>query len=1015
MLLVRLLEDVVALSALLHDIGKSNNAFQSRLRDGLNGGDYYRHEYLSLKMFLAMIQGCETDHDWLKRFSSEDINTVCSKSYIIDYIDSQIEEGVFDLVDLTDLPPLAGLVAWLVVTHHKLPPSTQVDLTSKTKKLNKLRRHFDLNVDKGADIELLYEELNAYSGWQKNALIKEKDFERAVSSTHLDVCVTESVSWQDSVKTSAKSILDNKMLFSDIANSKQIDNPLVMHLARLLLVLSDHNYSALGDNDLERRFKGDKEFNGVYANSNNDSSVRQALDEHLIGVSSCVYDLTSSFNENLENLPALQETDVLTTNTDIQRFSWQNTAYETASNLHEESNTNGFFCVNLASTGCGKTIANARIMKGVSRDKTRFTVALGLRTLTLQTADSFKKDLGLSKGDLAVVVGGEANTELYHMRQENNAQKGVLGSESVNLGFSDNVYSELDLSSLRSLDTLLKSPKTQKMLLSPLLVCTIDHIIQASEGLNGGRNIAPSLRLMSGDLVLDEPDDFGVDDMPALSRLVFVAGMYGSRVVLSSATLTPSLVGFLFDAYIAGRKLFNNASGIGGSEALKVPCMLVDEQDCIVRYCEDEEGAYNAFNEFSNKRSKYLSSLPVRRKAEIMAMDNLQYDFDFPEFFFNSLAQSIVNQASELHDRYHEKDVNTGRTISVGLIRMTYTKSVIALAKEFVSSLEVDEDTCIHFCCYHSRQLLAMRNELEVRLDSILKRSNKEVLLKDKPEIQEAIANSTCSRHIFIVLATPIAEVGRDHDYDWAIVEPSSMRSIIQLAGRIWRHRPDKVAHEPNMAIMQYNLKYFTRRKSNDLVFIHSGFESKGNSPATYELNQLMSADNLLKIDSRPRIIEEPISEPPSSLSQIEHNRIRQVLNTKECCLANSIWHPTSRMYHACTDVYILTRFRDNSEVELEYVALLGINEGLSFYVKKELLEKGVDEATCMNHEITQMDFSSTNPRIKPWLHFDITDVAENIQRKRGFNNINSVMLKYFTVQLKETSYFYNEFLGFYW
>lgn len=41
---------------------------------------------------------------------------------------------------------------------------------------------------------------------------------------------------------------------------------------------------------------------------------------------------------------------------------------------------------------------------------------------------------------------------------------------------------------------------------------------------------------------------------------------------------------------------------------------------------------------------------------------------------------------------------------------------------------------------------------------------------------------------------------GRDHDYDWAIVEPSSMRSIIQLAGRIRRHRPGSLCRHQRAA-----------------------------------------------------------------------------------------------------------------------------------------------------------------------------------------------------------------------
>jgi CRISPR-associated endonuclease/helicase Cas3 len=55
-------------------------------------------------------------------------------------------------------------------------------------------------------------------------------------------------------------------------------------------------------------------------------------------------------------------------------------------------------------------------------------------------------------------------------------------------------------------------------------------------------------------------------------------------------------------------------------------------------------------------------------------------------------------------------------------------------------------------------------------------------------------------------VATPVEEVGRDHDFDWAVIEPSSYRSIIQLAGRVRRHRKEAIS-TPNIAIMQYNLK----------------------------------------------------------------------------------------------------------------------------------------------------------------------------------------------------------------
>lgn len=59
---------------------------------------------------------------------------------------------------------------------------------------------------------------------------------------------------------------------------------------------------------------------------------------------------------------------------------------------------------------------------------------------------------------------------------------------------------------------LKQSSPAQKLVQAPILVCTIDHLTPATEGTRGGRQIAPMLRLMTSDLVLDEPDDFGLDD-----------------------------------------------------------------------------------------------------------------------------------------------------------------------------------------------------------------------------------------------------------------------------------------------------------------------------------------------------------------------------------------------------------------------------------------------------------------------------------------------------------------------
>ncbi len=66
------------------------------------------------------------------------------------------------------------------------------------------------------------------------------------------------------------------------------------------------------------------------------------------------------------------------------------------------------------------------------------------------------------------------------------------------------------------------------------------------------------------------------------------------------------------------------------------------------------------------------------------------------------------------------------------------------------------------------------------------------------------------------MIATPVEEVGRDHDFDWAIIDASSVQSIVQTAGRVNRHRLEKV-QQPNIMIPQWNYRYCERRDIENL------------------------------------------------------------------------------------------------------------------------------------------------------------------------------------------------------
>ena len=101
-------------AALLHDFGKSTVLFQDKLK-GKNKtkGDPLRHEWVSLLFLLAIVDK-KSDEEWLGALISNDIHQKISKLKVIDYDKP-----------LNALPPVASMVGWLILSHHKLPAVTE--------------------------------------------------------------------------------------------------------------------------------------------------------------------------------------------------------------------------------------------------------------------------------------------------------------------------------------------------------------------------------------------------------------------------------------------------------------------------------------------------------------------------------------------------------------------------------------------------------------------------------------------------------------------------------------------------------------------------------------------------------------------------------------------------------------------------------------------------------------------------------------------------------------------------
>lgn len=560
---------MATLAALLHDIGKATQGFQRKLnpkQTKIQASDPYRHEWISLRLFQAMIHGCRTDAEWLARLAQWREYAQGQPDWGSRIINDRHATATHDF---STAPPLAQWLMWLIVTHHRLPfYSVNYHKNSERKGLQQSGNHYSAIT--------LPEWYRAYltpvpgwvcpPAWQTNTHPWPQQFWQfpLVDETEPPAIrhAMDSVTWQQTMRRWANKALNHPPLMALSQAAVPIADPLFLHLSRLCLMVGDHNYSSLKPSDA-KCVSADQNFK-LYANTDPFSgSLKQTLDEHLCGVGQ----LTARFARLLPQLPqALPAISTrhkpFTARSQNPRFQWQDRAYDLARSLRETSHSQGFFGVNMASTGCGKTLGNARIMHALADPQRglRLTVALGLRVLTLQTGQALREKLQLDEDSLAVLVGGAANRTLFELNQiepeaGNLIETPDFGSESAQalLDEAESVDGMACVSE-SSVDadefgTVIADTKARQLLYAPMVSCTIDHLMQASECLRGGKHIAPMLRLLTADLILDEPDDFNQADLPALARLVHWAGLLGSRVLLSSATLTPDFVSGLMQAY----------------------------------------------------------------------------------------------------------------------------------------------------------------------------------------------------------------------------------------------------------------------------------------------------------------------------------------------------------------------------------------------------------------------------------------------------------------------------------
>ncbi|MFZ4962786.1 type I-F CRISPR-associated helicase Cas3f [Pseudomonas sp. Mn2068] len=1013
------------MAALLHDLGKASVAFQTRLTKPVREKNLYRHEWVSLRLFLAFV-GQDPDAVWLQRLiqpsEQDDATWLAADRYRRDGLDEEA------LPPFRDLPPLAAAIAWLVVTHHRLPvlpvyhpvEGHQLSLGSRSRSFSPQRLDnllegvtHDWNEIKRPATEA---EIGPY--WQ-------------IKGT-LPVVLPK---WRAQAAKVATHLL---ALCGKAGKGDWLANPYVMHLARMSLMLADHHYSALPAHSAQR-VQGDRGY-PVFANTDKDGSLKQALDEHLLGVARFTATVVHGLPGFERYLPRLANHRGLRKRSKVERFRWQDKAADAAAGLRTQAREQGAFIVNMASTGCGKTLANARIMYALAdpQQGMRCTFALGLRTLTQQTGASYRQDLHLKDDELAIRVGGAASRKLFEFYQSQAETTGSASTQAL-IDEDSHVLYEGQIADHGLLAKAMDNADIRSLLSAPMLVCTIDHLMPATEAQRAGRQIAPMLRLLSSDLVLDELDDFDLDDLPALTRLVHWAGLLGTRVLLSSATLPPALLEGMFQAYRAGRAHYQRNRGVPGvQEAMPdISCLWVDEFTTQVGTCQGVQEFTGQHGQFVEARVAALAKEPARRWGELLPLD---ITVKGSEAIRREFAVQVRTAMLTAHSRHAETCPRSGKRVSFGLVRMANIEPLFEVAQALFQ-MGADSDHRIHLCVYHSRFPLLIRSAIEAQLDGALNRRDRDAVY-DRPQIRRAIDEYPEANHLFVVLGSPVTEVGRDHDYDWAIVEPSSMRSLIQLAGRVQRHR-QSVCQSPNIFIFDTNLRHLEKPLDSQgqkaAAFIKPGFENAAGKPgdpfrlSDYRLGALLNQDEYQPLTARPRIQPRPQQQwqPKQSLVDLEHARLAVQMLPKDRVnrqpAARGVKPTEQRLDAACAWQFpqaALTwalpqqqPFRDNSADEVELVFLPDDDEeGLVLHRIHEEARKGVPAIyTTAQGSLTEIDLDSQlGPRIQPWGRHDLMTLL-NEQVDAQHLSLRTCAEKFTVVSVYESTFGwrYHPVLGF--
>lgn len=788
----RCISALTPLVGLLHDLGKATRSFQLKLIDPhYIGADVIRHERLSSallsSLFVALYEQGELSDD----FSDKAIFTVLStlpverlkclfqlaatSENLREHFSNNTSSSIyqFDSESWTNAEGMNNsvfnAVNYLVLTHHSMPTN-----------------------HKGKSLDTDIKE-NKYVNPTKSG----EQIEWADNPPHL------SNTWLSEFQRQCKRLAD--MDFTPIYEYISAFTDAILFIARPALVIADQHISFEATEKakqvLEQTGKViNSELQICFANSFNDDSghshYAQSLEEHLFQVSQQSLILVNAslqalYQEENTRLPALQKSPSVLAIADSQGvYQWQNDVRAITGKLPSSGN----LILISAETGTGKTRANALAISGLRQHKgIRLTSLLGMNTLTKQTATEYIHDLQFGKAACAITGHAVTKFEIQQALEQPSFSEDENGCENLHADDYEVDGIEQQENTLPPELRCHFKPKYDQILATPIVVATIDHLIESVQNPKSSCSRL-LLRLQSSDLIIDEIDSYHPDSLISIYKLVYLAGFYRRNLIVSTATLRPAVAHALVEMFHKGIQTNNHVFGRQN-----------DITGAVFSNLPDVSFSANNLDEFTQiieKQSTQVALTLAHQTSKRCA-----------GWIDAKNGQQLFAHAKTLHKAHHVSlsQTNGEITFSAGAIRLNNVKYVKAVARHLAKIQDNDIELAV--ICYHSRLAAPVRYRLEKCLDIILKRKTQvafEQALLNEREFQDTLtkAKANNKKHIMlIVVCSPIEETGRDHDFDWGMTEPCSHHSLIQFAGRIRRHRDVCSLDIPNLLIMKQCFK----------------------------------------------------------------------------------------------------------------------------------------------------------------------------------------------------------------